>query len=216
VEALTPDGLLTTTRSVRRRLDFDRPVDRALVERCVEIAQQAPNGSNLETWHWLLVDDRSTIGELARLYREAMEEHVASLGGEVGGRYVGASVPRSELISESVIHLRDHFHRLPMIVLPLMAGRPDGQSLFIQASLWGSILQAAWSFMLALRARGLGSAWTTVHLRRADEVAALLGIPRRYTQTVLLPVAHALGADFRPAYRKPVAEITSWNRFGKR
>lgn len=211
--SLSPDELLTTTRSVRRRLDFDRPVPREEIERCIEIALQAPNGSNLQTWHWLLIDDRATLAELAKLYNLAMDDYIQQLGDAVGENYVGADIPRSGKITDSVLYLRENFARLPAVVLPLMAGRPEGQGLFMQASQWGSILQAAWSFMLAGRARGIASAWTTAHLWREREVAQLLGIPKHYCQTVLLPVAYSLGTDFKPAYRRPLAEVSSWNRF---
>lgn len=214
---LGPDELLTTTRSVRKRLDFDRPVSRDTVEECLRLALQAPNGSNLQRWHWMLVDDRDTIAELARLYRQSMDDYVASLGDAVGESYAGAAVPRAELISESVMHLRENFHRLPAVAIPLLAGRTENLSTFFQASLWGSVIQAAWSFMLALRSRGMGSAWTTVHLWREREIAELLGIPHeQYTQVAMLPVAYTVGTDFKPAYREPVEQVSSWNRYGSR
>lgn len=210
---LNPDDLLCTTRTVRKRLDFDRPVPRSEIERCVEVALQAPNGSNMQQWHWLLVDDPDTIAILADLYRRSMEDYLEALGDAVGENYAGARVPRSEKITESVLYLRDNFHRVPAVVLPLLANRPEGKKLFYQASLWGSILPAAWSFMLAGRARGIASAWTTVHLWREREVAQLLDIPDHYSQTVMLPVAYSIGTDFKPAYRQPVQEVSSWNGF---
>lgn len=211
---LSPDELLTTTRTVRRRLDYDRPVERALVERCLEIALQAPNGGNMNAWRWVLVDDRERIERIADLYRAGLDDYVASLG-DAG--YPGANVPGADRIEASTLHLRDHLHRAPVLVLPLIAGRTDGglaSSVFAQASQWGSILQAVWSFMLALRARGLGSAWTTAHLWREREVADLLGIPADVMmQTGLFPVAWTHGTDFRPARRKPVSDVASWNGF---
>jgi len=211
---LNPDQLLTTTRSVRKRLDFDRPVSRETIEECLEIALQAPNGSNLQTWHWLLVDDRDMIEKVARIYGAAMDDYVAQLGEAVGENYMGAAIPRSELINASVMYLRENFHRVPVVVLPLMRFRPEGQSLFLQASQFGSIMQAAWSFMLALRARGLGSAWTTVHLHREKEITELLDIPQaEYAQIGLLPVAYTIGTAFNKAYRTPGKQVSSWNRF---
>ncbi|HVN39523.1 MAG TPA: nitroreductase family protein [Myxococcota bacterium] len=210
---LTPDELLTTTRTVRKRLDLARPVPRALIEECLGVALQAPNGGNLEAWRWIAVDDRASIRELARLYNEGIDAYVATFG-ERG--YPGAGVPGADRIAESTQHLRDHFAELPALVLPLAAGRTDvpGANVFHQASVWGSLLPAVWSFMLALRARGLGSAWTTAHLWREREVAALLGIPHgRYMQAGLFPVAFTLGTAFQPARRKPVSEVLRWNSF---
>lgn len=210
---LTPDELLTTTRTVRKRLDYERPVPRAVVEECLTVALQAPNGGNLNGWRWIAIDDRPTIHELARLYDQGLEDFIATFG-EAG--YPGAHVPGADRIESSTAHLRENFHRLPVVLLPLLAGRTDtGANAFFQASQWGSILQAVWSFMLALRARGLGSAWTTGHLWREREVAELLGIPYdQFMQTGLFPVAYTLGTDFKPAYRRPVAEVLGWNHFG--
>lgn len=209
---LTPDELLTTTRTVRKRLDFERPVPRALVEECLAIAFQAPNGGNMNGWRWIAVDDRATIGALARLYNQGLEDFIASFG-EAG--YPGASVPGADRIESSTQHLRENFHRAPVVLVPLILGRTDrGANVFFQASQWGSIVQAIWSFMLALRARGLGSAWTTGHLWRERETAELLGIPHGvYMQTGLFPVAYTLGTKFRPAHRKPLAEVLRWNGF---
>jgi nitroreductase len=193
---LGPDELLTTTRSVRRRLDFDRRPDRKLVEQCLEIAFQAPNGSNLNSWHWIVLDDRGLIGEAARIYNSGLADYIASLGERQGERYVGASIPRFSELSESVDHLRENMHRAPVLLLPLLAGRTQGVGLFHEASLWGS------------------SAWTTGHLPREKEMAELLGVPMdRYQQVGLFPVAYTLGTDFRPAWRRPVEEVVSWNRF---
>jgi nitroreductase len=210
---LTPDELLTTTRTVRKRLDLARPVPRALVEECLDVALQAPNGGNMNAWRWIAVDDRSKIRELARLYNQGLDDYIATFG-ERG--YPGAGVPGADKISASTQHLRDHFHELPVVVVPLAAGRTDfpGANVFHQASVWGSIVQPVWSFMLALRARGLGSAWTTGHLWREKEAAELLGIPHRhYMQAGLFPVAYTLGTDFKRAWRKPAREVLRWNRF---
>ena len=184
------DDILTTTRAVRRRLDLERPVARSLVRECVEIALQAPNGSNLNTWRFVAVDDRDTIARMADIYRGAMNDYVESLGEAVGGRYAGAAMPGFDSIDASVRYLRDNLHRVPVLVLPLLAGRLENAGVFQQASQWGSVIQASWSFMLALRARGLGSSWTTVHLCREREMATLLGIPSHYTQVALFPVAY--------------------------
>ena len=211
---LTNDELLTTTRSVRKRLDFDRPVSRDVIRECLEIAFQAPNGSNLNTWRWVVVDDPALVAGAAEIYNGGLEDFIATLGDATGENYMGASIPGADRISASVEHLRRNFHRCPAVLVPLMAGRCEGMNAFYQASQWGSIVQAVWSFFLALRARGLGSAWVTGHLWREKQLAELLGIPGdRYTQVGLFPIAYTLGTGFKPAYRKPVDEVVGWNRF---
>ena len=211
---LSADQLLTTTRSVRKRLDFDRPVDRDVIRRCLEIAFQAPNGSNLNSWKWVVVDDPAIIREAARLYNQGTDDFIATLGDAVGDNYAGAGVPGFDGISASVEYLRQNMHRVPAILFPLMAGRVEHSGVFWQASAYGSIVQATWSFFLALRERGMGSAWTTAHLWREKEMAALLGVPfARYTQIGLFPIAHTLGTDFSTAYRKSFDDVASWNLF---
>lgn len=204
------DHALTTTRAVRRRLDLGRPVDRAVVEECLQLALQAPNGSNLQLWRWVLIDDPEVRTTAAAIYRAALDEYAGS--GEVADAdYTSVDAVR---ITRSVMYLRDHLHEVPVLVVPLVAGPLEGAGVFHQASLWGSILPAAWSFMLALRGRGLGSAWTTIHVRRQADMAELLGIPRGFTQAGLIPVAHTIGDEFTPAVRRPVAEVACWNGFG--
>jgi nitroreductase len=206
---LDPDALLTTTRTVRKRLDFDRPVPRKLIEECLEIAFQAPNGGNMNGWRWIVIDDPALVARAAEIYNGGLDDFIATFG-EAG--YAGAHVPGADRIETSTQHLRDHFHRCPALLLPLLAGRTEGANVFYQASLWGSIVQAVWSFMLALRARGLGSAWTTGHLWREREMAELLDIPmERWTQVGLFPIAYTLGTDFKPAYRRPLSEVVAWN-----
>jgi nitroreductase len=209
---LTPDELLTTTRSVRKRLDFEREVPRELIEECLAIALQAPNGSNLQLWQWLVVDERETVAEIAALYNEAIAEYAKVYSADTS-RLGASRAPGFERLTESVMHLAQNLHRAPALVIPCMVGRMETLDVFQQASLWGSILPAAWSFMLALRSRGLGSAWTTVHLHREKEVAGLLGIPTHYTQAGLFPVAYTLGTRFKPAPRKPLAAVLHWNHW---
>jgi len=210
---LTPDELLTTTRAVRKRLDFEKPVSRGLIEECLEVALQAPNGSNMQLWRWVVVDDRNTIEKLAGLYNEAIEEYSKLYdSGELGEK--ARQAPGFDRMTESVMHLAQNLHRSPTLVVPCIAGRLETQSIFSQASLWGSVIPAIWSFMLALRSRGLGSAWTTVHLHREKEAATLLDIPyTHYTQAGLFPVAYTLGTEFKRARRRPAADVIHWNRW---
>jgi nitroreductase len=211
---LTPDELLTTTRSVRRRLDLSRPVERALVEECLHLAFQAPNGSNLQLYDWVLVDDPTVRAAMATIYRAGMQDQID------GGVTAARRDPPSDAaawqspITASVFHLRDHLHEVPVLVVPTVSGRLDGTSIFDQASRWGSVLPAVWSFMLALRTRGLGSTWTTVHLHREQAMAELLGIPALdVTQVGLFPVAYTIGTTFRRADRAKSASSIRWNHW---
>jgi nitroreductase len=211
---LDPDTLLTTTRAVRKRLDFDRPVPRSLIRECLEVAFQAPNGGNMNAWRWIVVDDPALVARAAGIYNAGVDAFVATFG-DAG--YPGAHVPGADRIESSVEYLRANLHRSPALLVPLLAGRTEGANVFHQASLWGSILQAVWSFMLALRARGLGSVWTTAHLWRERELGELLAIPQeRYTQVGLFPIAYTLGTDFKPAHREPAEAVVGWNGLSNR
>jgi nitroreductase len=198
------DHLLTTTRSVRKRLDLGRPVEPEVIERCLEIALQAPSGSNRQNWHVVAVTDPALRLGLAELYRRAYAEYAQST--PAGGP--GTTIER---VRRSSNYLAEHFHEVPVLVLFCYWGRVENAGLAAQASLYGSILPAAWSFMLALRARGLGAAWTTLHLRYEQDAARLLGLPPYLTQAALLPVAYYTGDDFKPAQRLPVSERLYWN-----
>ena len=209
---LTFDEILTTTRAVRKRLDTTRPVPRAVIEECLDLALQAPNGSNRNDWRWIVVDDPALVKQLADEYRAAMG--VMQSGAAPSPRYLSGNVPREDKLLESAYALVEKLDHMPAILIPLMPGRPDGKGVVDQASMWGSIVQAVWSFMLALRSRGLGSIWATVTSRREKEIADLLGIPyEEYTQVGFFPVAYTIGTDFRRAWRKPVSEVLTYNRF---
>ncbi len=211
--SLTTDELLTTTRAVRKRLDFEKPVPRDLLRECPELALQAPNGSNMQQWRWVMVDNRNTIEKLAGLYNEAIEDYSKEYAsGAMAAR--ARQDPGFDRMTESVMHLARNLHRSPVLVVPCVTGRLETEGVFGQASLWGSVIPAIWSFMLALRSRGLGSAWTTVHLHREKEAAAILDIPyAHYTQAGLFPVAYTLGTEFKPAPRRPAPDVTHWNRW---
>jgi nitroreductase len=209
---LSADEVLLTTRSVRKRLDYDRPVERAVVEECLEIALQAPTGSNMQGWHWIVVEDAAKKQAIADVYARNFELYRNMPAPE----YV-AGDPRGEQrdrVVDSAVHLAENFHRAPYLMIPCIEGRLDGVPAFVGASVWGSLLPAVWSFMLALRERGLGSAWTTIHLigDGEREVADLLGVPfDRVTQGGLFPVAYTVGTEFKPARRLPLADVLHWD-----
>jgi nitroreductase len=207
------DRLLTTTRAVRKRLDLSRPVDRALVLDCLRIATQAPSGGNSQPWRWLVIDDPDLRAGLADLYRRGYGPYIELQKAAI----VAAGGDEDHAILRSSDHLAEHLHEVPIHVIPCLLTRlPERPSSADMAGFYGSILPAVWSFAMALRSRGLGTAYTTLHLLHEREAAELLGIPDTVTQVALLPVAHVIGTDFRPADRKPVEAVTYWNRWKQR
>ena len=208
---LTADEVLTTTRAVRKRLDLARPVEREVILECLEIALQAPTGSFSQGWSWMFVTDPDKKRAIADYYGTNFDAYrersrlAAFPDGDLRAE-------RRDAIRSSSDYLRDHFHEVPVLLIPLLEGRLEGLPVFGAASSWGSLLPAVWSFMLALRERGLGSAWTTLHLPNEREVAELLGIPYdRYTQAGLFPIAYTIGTDFKPAPRLDVGELVHWD-----
>lgn len=211
---LSADEVLTTTRSVRKRLDFDRPVDRATVEECLEIALQAPTGANRQGWHWVVVEDAGKKQAIADVYRANFDEYRSAPPPSYAEGDTRAE--RSDKVRDSAGYLADNFHRAPMLLIPCLWSRLDGLPVVQAAGAWGSLLPAVWSFMLALRDRGLGSAWTTIHLMNDGEraVADVLGIPfAEVTQAGLFPIAYTIGTDFKPAKREPLAKIVHWDQW---
>lgn len=211
------DEALTTTRAVRKRLDLERPVDREVVEECLELALQAPNGSNMQLWRWVLVDDPELRSKMADTYRASIDGYRVRPGAPPPTPEGGPRSPEAIRMTESVMHLHERLQDVPLLVVPVVAGRMEHATVFDQASMWGSVIPAAWSFMLALRSRGLGTAWTTIHLHREQEMAELLGIPYdEYTQAGLFPVAYTVGTEFQLADRSASEELIYWNQFGRR
>ena len=201
------DRLLSTTRSVRRRLDLEREVPEDLLLDCIDLAEQAPTGGNQTSRRWLIIRDPDTKAALADLYREAGGDWIVENAERIAG-----TGHRNERTLDSGAHLARNLQHVPAIVLVSIYGEHDGSG---RPGLFDSVIQAAWSFCLALRSRGLGSAWTTLHLGAADRVADLLNLPEGVTQIVLLPVAWTIGDDFRPAPRRPAREITWFDRWGR-
>jgi nitroreductase len=207
---LTPDELLTTTRSVRKRLDFTRPVPDALVRECLEIALQAPSGSNRQGWHWIVVTDPAKRAGLGDLYRRAVDSYLKSSGSAAKlFRDDATRAPVQERVGDSVAYLGEHMGEAPVLVVPCL--KVGSLTAGNQAGLWGSLLPAAWSYMLAARARGLGTAWTTLHLRYEREAAELLGLPEGIAQAALIPTAYYTGETFKRAARLPLDEVLHVN-----
>jgi nitroreductase len=211
--ALSVDQVLATTRAVRKRLDFERPVPYALVRECLDLAVQSPTGSYAQMWHFVLVDDQDKRRALADLYRRAWAIYVEQPW-SIFRLHQGdaAMAPLAARAGESAEYLSENLERAPWLLIPVLAGRHEGAPLAQVAAVYGSILPAVWSFMLAARERGLGTCWTTGHLMFEREAADLLGIPHAtHTQVALVPVAYTLGTDFRPAPRKDLDQFIHRN-----
>jgi len=214
MDLATVDHLLTTTRSVRKRLDFSRPVPLDLVRRCLDVALQAPTGSNAQGWHFVVVTDAAKRKALADLYRQAFQFYVENPDFRRTYEPEDLRTKQMPRILDSASYLAEHLHEAPVHLIPCIEGRIEQAGVIAQASVYGSILPAVWSFMLAARARGLGSAWTTLHLIFEQEAAKILGIPADVTQTALLPVAWFTGSDFKPAVRKDPHLVMHWDAWG--
>ena len=205
---LSVDELLKTTRAVRKRLDFDRPVPDQVLRECVEYAIQAPTGSNVQGWHFMLVTEQDKIEKIAAIYKKAFDWYRDSP--IYAGRVVeGISEERDAQqarVANSADYLAENMHRSPALFIPCMQGRNETPGAA------GSIVPAAWSFMLAAREQGLGTCWTTLHLMHEEEAADVLGIPfDEVQQWALSPVAYTTGTDFKPASRPDVETVISWN-----
>lgn len=209
MDLATVDHLLTTTRSVRQRLDLARPVEPEIIERCLEIAVQAPTGGNVCRYHFMVVTDAAKRAAIGDWYRAAFAQ----------------VYPEEVLAERSKTHARDvaswrylveHLHEVPVFIIPCIEGRVEELPPQRMAGYFGNILPATWSLMLALRARGLGTAWTTLALRNEQDIAKLLQMPGDVTPVALLPVAYFTGKDFHPAQRVPAKERTYWNAWGAR
>ena len=202
--------VVSTTRSVRRRLDFDRPVSAALIERCIEAAVQAPTGLSREAWRFLVLTEPEPKERVAALYRASMEGLATRFGDRIPASMRGEKLPSERPTYRG---LAENLQRMPALILVCSMGRPEPSNTAMQVAFYGSVLPAAWSLMLALRASGLGTTWTTLLVSEEEKVAEALGIPPDVTQTILLPVAWTKGAVLKPAERKGAGEVTYWNRW---
>jgi nitroreductase len=209
---LSPDELLTTTRTVRKRLDLTREVPMQLVRESIDVALQAPSGSNKQGWHWLVVTDADQRAAIARLYAEVGERYFAS-NASAAGQFTDdpARAKVQQRVGDSARWLAEHIAEVPVHVIPCIEAEslPAGN----QAGLWGSLLPAAWSYCLAARARGLGTAWTSFTLAREPQMADILGLPDHVRHGALLPTAYYTGETFKPAARQPVDEVLHLDRW---
>ena len=228
---LTPDELLSTTRAVRKRLDLSRPVEPEIIRECIELATQAPTGSNSQHWHFVIVFDEQKRKALARLYRQGLTvaygppevanaliardpERIRKSIGYLSQQMKTEETPSQARVLRSAMYLAQHLHEVPVFLIPCIEGRFEEFPNVVQASMWGSLLPAVWSFMLAARARGLGSSLTTVHLFYEEQAAQILGILyENVTQAALIPVAYTNGTDFKPGTRKPVQDVLHWDQW---
>lgn len=217
---LSNDELLSTTRAVRKRLDFDRPVEDSVLLECLELATQAPSASNSQGWQFVVVTDKEKKAKIGELYAQAFEIYrgfpmaIHHLHSDSSDDALKSSQKRS---TDSAEYLAQNMARVPAMLIPCLTGRTDtpetaGMGVLGQASQLGSIMPATWNFMLAARARGLGTAWTTLHLMHEKEIAELIGIPYdEIMQIALIAIGYTKGTEFKKAYRPPVETITHFN-----
>lgn len=209
---LSADEVLTTTRSVRKRLDLDKPVPREVLMECLEIALQAPTGSNAQGWQWMFVTDPVKKQAIADIYRA---NALPYLNQDKPGYGEGdVRTERMGFVSDSAKYLAENLQDVPVLLIPCLEGKPDTGGLGFSASFWASLFPAAWSYCLALRNRGLGSCWTTLHLHGDGEkqAAEVLGIPyEQYSQGGLFPIAYTKGTDFKPAKRLPADRVVHFD-----
>jgi len=208
VDIASVDELLSTTRAVRKRLDLTRPVGRDVILECIQLAMQAPTASNAQDWRWLVITDADKRAAIADIYRSIGAEYLAYAAST-------ATDPQTQRVYAGAVSLTETLGQVPVHVIPCLESRIDNSNMLTAASAWASIIPAGWSFLLALRSRGLGSVWTTMHLAKEREVAELLGIPATVTQAALFPVAYTIGTDFRPAKRPPAESITYWDTWNQ-
>ena len=206
---LDPDQLLSTTRAVRKRLDLERPVEPAVITECLELAAQAPTGSNAQGWHFVVVTDPAKRQALAEMYQRGFElfygDPEAALGGMPQDDPDYLTTQRR--VIDSARYLADHLAEVPVHLIPCVEGRVTEGPVALHAAVWGSLLPAVWNFCLAARARGLGTCWTTLHLVEEERAAELLGLPDNVMQGALIPVAYTKGTDFKPGARRDLDRV---------
>ncbi len=213
---LSADEVLTTTRAVRKRMDFDKPIELSTIEECLEIALQAPTGSNGQQWEWMVVTDADKIAAIAALYQQGFGMYL-EMEGSTKTVYKGddpTRIAQQERVTDSAQYLADNMHRCPALLIPVLPMKLDGSPNIVGASMYAGAMPAAWSFCLAARERGIGTSWTTIHLMFEEQVADILGIPFAETsQVALIAMAVTSGTDFKLASREPLANslhVNAW------
>jgi nitroreductase len=205
------DQLLTATRSARRSLDLATPVDLDDILKCLQIGLQAANGSNQQSWRWLVITERPLREKIASLYRDA---YLGKVGGQLIAGFMPSGTPEAKLMS-STEWLVENLARVPVLVIPCYEPtmpRVGGDESFYLATLYGSIFPAVWNFQLALHTRGYGTCITTLHLHHEKAVRELLGIPESFAQGCLLPVGRLHGGHvFAAAPRRGIDEVVGMN-----
>ena len=209
IDLANADELLSTTRAVRKRLDLTRPVPREVILDCIRISQQAPTGSNSQGWRWVVVTDPAKKKALGDIYRDVSTPYFTQATEQA--KTSGAA--QTSRVFDSATYMAEHMHEAPMLVIPCLIGRPQGDNSASWAGFFASIYPAVWNFNLALRARGLGAVLTTLHLMREKDAAAVLGIPDNVTQAAMMPVGYTVGDTFRPADRPPPETITAFDQW---
>ena len=213
---LSVDEVLATTRAVRKRLDFDKPVEPEVIKECLEAALQSPTGSNSQSWQWLVVTDPDQRAAIAKLYQQGWELYT-QMEGNVQTAYKGEDedrISQQSRVLDSATYLAQNFEKVPVMMIPILPGRFEGLPSMASAAMLGSILPGAWSFMLAARERGLGTAWTTIHLIFEEQAAEVLGIDyQSYTQCALITCGYSKGTNFKPAKRPPLETVLHWDRW---
>ena len=212
---LDADQLLSTTRAVRKRLDLERPVEDSVLTECMELALQAPSGSNRQGWHFVFVTDAEKRAQIASWYKSSFDAYAKSPNSSRQQTIEDPELAATQArVLSSADHLSENLHRVPVFLIPCIEGRLDDGGAMALSGAYGSILPAVWSFMLAARERGLGTCWTTLHLTHERETAELLGIPyESVTQVALVPVAYTIGTDFKPGPRKPMEGVVHRDRW---
>lgn len=214
MDIMSVDEVLTTTRTVRKRLDLSRPVPDDVIAQCIEIATYAPSGSNRQGWHFVVITDAEKRRQIGALYKRSFDQYYEAQMAQLGQAPETPDRAQLAKVLDSARYLGDHMGDAPALILVCAEGRVENAGAMAQAAFYGSVVPAAWSLMLALNARGIGTAWTTLHMRYADETAELLGVPATVTQVMLTPVAYLKDGPSKRAARKPAAERTYWNQWG--
>lgn len=214
LEGMSFDHVLLTTRAVRKRLDLQRPVEQDVLRECFELAQQAPTQSDIQGFHFIIVTDQGQREAVGDLFRRGHAIYKSSPDGVYGIRHNDSKQEATRLrIINSLEYLADHIHEVPVHVVPCVVGSTAGKSTAGISALMGSVIPAAWSFMLAARSRGLGTCWTNLHLLLAEEADKVLRLPAGVMQIALIPTAYTIGLDFQPAHRRPLDEILHQDRW---